>query len=96
MLEERVLYSAAPIPAELLGDSPTNVDYQDIDQQFDFIEESVLQLQQDTLGDGQFHFDADDLSLDSLEPVDSLDQLDSLATLDGPVDFDAPQELGPD
>ena len=69
-LEERVLYSAAPVPVELLGQSPeVDTNFDQVDQQLDLIEESVEQLQQEPLGPDQLQFNEDEYSLD---PTDDL------------------------
>ena len=45
-LEDRVLYSASPVPIELLAEAPdVDVDLDQMDQQLDFLSEAVEQLQ---------------------------------------------------
>lgn len=83
-LEERVLYSAAPIPLELLSESP-DVDLDSIDQQLDFLEESVLQLQQEPVADEAMQFE-DTLSLDALMNEASLTEPQELVFIDTGVE----------
>jgi len=61
-LEDRVLYSASPIPIELLVEAPNvDVDLEQMDQQLDILTEAVEQLQYDDSSDlASLQFDSDD------------------------------------
>ena len=72
-LEDRVLYSAAPVPVELFVDAPTvDSQFENVDQQLDFLTESVEQLQTESTDPNTYQFSPDEESFESSDaiPVD--------------------------
>ncbi|QEG21797.1 DUF4347 domain-containing protein [Mariniblastus fucicola] len=84
-LEDRVLYSAAPVPVELFVEVP-NVDAQleHVEQQLDFLTESVEQLQHEA-DESAYRFDADLPLLDAVELTSEPQQLE-LVVIDSAVE----------
>ena len=90
-LEDRVLYSAAPVPLEMFDAPSADVQLDQLDQQLDFISEAVEELQfQDASSTAtNLQFDADEFFQEEAfgnEPQTAFDPLLELIVIDSSVE----------